>query len=183
MRDYLYIPLGGNRVSSSRLYINLSVVFLISGFWHGAAWTFVFWGAFHGAFLIFDRLFLLKVLKRIGKLPAIFITYIIVLIGWVFFRAENFAFAFDYTMQLFSFEGMSLSIFVKNRFWVMLILATLFSFFAFDKRVENWANNWFNSNHELGPILGKAILSLVLGTLCILEIYGSAFNPFIYFKF
>jgi len=56
MRDYLYIPLGGNRVKSkSRLYFNLSIVFLISGFWHGAAWTFIAWGIFHGAFLIFDK--------------------------------------------------------------------------------------------------------------------------------
>jgi len=60
MRDYLYIPLGGNRVSTMRLYFNLWVVFLISGLWHGAAWNFVIWGAFHGLFLVMDKLFLLK---------------------------------------------------------------------------------------------------------------------------
>ncbi|HNZ43107.1 MAG TPA: MBOAT family O-acyltransferase, partial [Bacteroidales bacterium] len=62
MRDYLYISLGGNRVSVPRMYFNLAFVFLISGFWHGAEWNFIFWGAFHGLFLILDRLFLLKLL-------------------------------------------------------------------------------------------------------------------------
>jgi alginate O-acetyltransferase complex protein AlgI len=63
MKDYLYIPLGGNKVKTkARLYLNLSIVFLISGFWHGAAWNFIAWGAFHGSFLILDRLFLLKLL-------------------------------------------------------------------------------------------------------------------------
>jgi len=71
MKNYLYIPLGGNRVSTNKMYFNLWVVFLISGLWHGAAWTFVIWGAFHGLFLILDRLFLLKVYKKIGKVPSI----------------------------------------------------------------------------------------------------------------
>ncbi|MEM8909230.1 MAG: MBOAT family O-acyltransferase, partial [Bacteroidota bacterium] len=89
MRDYLYIPLGGNRVSKRRMYFNLWTVFLLSGLWHGAAWTFVIWGAFHGLFLILDRLFLLRFLQKIGPLPAIFLTYVISLIGWVFFRAAD----------------------------------------------------------------------------------------------
>jgi len=96
MRDYLYIPLGGNRVSSNRLYLNLCIVFLISGFWHGAAWTFIFWGAFHGFFLVLDRLFLVNFLKRLGKIPSVILTYLVVLIGWIFFRSPNFSYAFDY---------------------------------------------------------------------------------------
>ena len=183
MRDYLYIPLGGNRVSQERLYFNLSVVFLISGFWHGAAWTFVFWGAFHGLFLILDRLFLVKFLNKLGKIPAIMLTYFIVLIGWVFFRSPDFSFAFDYILKLFAFEGNGLSLFIKNRFWVVLIFALFFSFYGIDKRVENWANNWYKSDKKLNPILGKATLCLLLGLLCLFEIYGAAFNPFIYFKF
>src|SRR5690606_8522302 len=67
MRDYLYIPLGGNRVDSkTRLYFNLWFVFLVSGLWHGASWNFVIWGAFHGFFLILDKIFLLQVLNKIG---------------------------------------------------------------------------------------------------------------------
>jgi len=75
MRDYLYIPLGGSRVSTNRrLYFNLWFVFLISGLWHGASWSFVVWGAYHGFFLVAERLFLLKVYRKIGKLPSVMIT-------------------------------------------------------------------------------------------------------------
>ena len=91
MRDYLYIPLGGNRVSGRRLYFNLMVVFLLSGLWHGAAWTFVIWGAIHGLFLIADRVFLLKAVSVWGKVPRMLLTYFVVLIAWVFFRAESLA--------------------------------------------------------------------------------------------
>ena len=71
MKDYLYIPLGGNRISVRRMYFNLWLVFLLSGLWHGAAWNFVIWGAFHGTFLVLDRLFLLRFYKKIGPIPSI----------------------------------------------------------------------------------------------------------------
>ena len=96
MRDYIYIPLGGNRVSTGRMYFNLWIVFLISGFWHGAAWTFIAWGAYHGLFLIADRIFLLKFYKKIGKLPSMVITFLIVVVGWIMFRADNIGQFWDY---------------------------------------------------------------------------------------
>ncbi|MFI5164794.1 MAG: MBOAT family O-acyltransferase, partial [Bacteroidia bacterium] len=85
MRDYLYIPLGGNKVSVPRMYFNLCFVFLISGLWHGAQWTFIIWGAYHGLFLVLDRLFLLKLTEKIGKIPRIIFAFFVVVIGWVFF--------------------------------------------------------------------------------------------------
>jgi len=99
MRDYLYIPLGGNKVSKPRLYFNLWVVFLISGLWHGAAWNFVVWGAFHGFFLIADRMFLIKLTKPLGKFTNIILTYFITLIGWVLFRADTLGFMVDECAQ------------------------------------------------------------------------------------
>src|ERR1700751_3147654 len=88
MRDYLYIPLGGNKVSGVRLYFNLWVVFLISGFWHGAEWTFILWGAYHGFFLAVERLFLLKITAKIGVFLRVLFTFFTVLFGWVLFRAQ-----------------------------------------------------------------------------------------------
>ena len=99
-RDYLYIPLGGNKVSKSRYILNIMVVFLLSGFWHGANWTFVVWGGLHGSYLIFSkissklRLFLVNLLKidyfpKTHSVIKIIITFILVDIGWVFFRAPN----------------------------------------------------------------------------------------------
>jgi len=101
MRNYLYIPLGGNKVSSTRLYFNLWIVFLASGLWHGASWSFIFWGAFHGFFLVIERAFLGKVLTKIGKIPSILITFFIVNIGWVFFRVEKISDAFCFVKQMF----------------------------------------------------------------------------------
>jgi len=106
MKEYLYIPLGGNKVrSKARLFLNLWIVFLISGLWHGASWNFVLWGAFHGTFLILDRLFLLKFLERIGKVLSTIITFIIVMIGWVLFRIEHVESALLFYKKLLMMRG------------------------------------------------------------------------------
>ena len=184
MRDYLYIPLGGNRVSTGRLYLNLSVVFLISGFWHGAAWSFIFWGGFHGLFLILDRLFLLDFLKRIGKIPAVFLTYLIVLIGWVFFRSETIIEAFQYCIQMFAFDFSSPGIYIPNKFYVYLLLGVLIAFSGVFERVEKTALNWYeNVNTSSLILIRKSFVSVMLFWWCLIEIFGSEFNPFIYFKF
>ena len=102
MKNYLYIPLGGNKVSStSRLYFNLWLVFILSGFWHGAAWTFIFWGIYHGIFLILERMFLLNLYKKMGRFIPVVITFVIASIGWIFFRADSFAFAKGLVLKLF----------------------------------------------------------------------------------
>lgn len=183
MRDYLYIPLGGNRVGPARLYFNLWVVFLISGLWHGAAWTFVFWGAFHGLFLILDRLFLVKTLQRTGKIPSILITYFIVLIGWIFFRSVSFEYAFQYLGLLFSFETAPLTVYLSARFWVFLALAVTFSFMGVFSKVEALGNRFFENESNLIWLTVKAMLCLLLIFLCLLELFASGFNPFIYFQF
>lgn len=99
-RDYVYIPLGGNRVSKLRQYINLVIVFFLCGLWHGASWNFVIWGLFHGSFLVIERLISgFKV-----KPPAIFCycyAMLIVLIGWVFFRSPDLKFAIDFLELMF----------------------------------------------------------------------------------
>ncbi len=89
IREYLYFPLGGNRKGERRTYLNLWICFLASGLWHGAAWTYVFWGAYNGAFLIFDRLFLLERFKRLPVWLANATTMLIVTVGWVIFRAPT----------------------------------------------------------------------------------------------
>ena len=184
MRDYLYIPLGGNRVSTGRLYVNLVTVFLISGFWHGAAWTFIFWGGFHGLFLILDRLFLLDFLKKIGKVPAVILTYIIVLIGWVFFRSETIVEAFQYCWQMFAFDFSTPGIFIPNKFYVYLLLGFLIAFSGISKKIEKTAQNWYENMQTNSLILiGKSFVSVLLFWWCLIEIFGSEFNPFIYFKF
>ena len=114
MRDYLYMPLGGNRVSSNaRLYTNLVVVFAISGIWHGASWNFLLWGLYHGAFLILDRLFLRKALDSIPAFCSRIITFSFVVVGWVFFAIEDFSVASEFISLLVSPQVFDLNSFAE----------------------------------------------------------------------
>ncbi|MDO8999331.1 MAG: MBOAT family O-acyltransferase [Bacteroidota bacterium] len=182
MKNYLYIPLGGNKVSKGRLYFNLWLVFLASGLWHGASWSFIFWGAFHGFFLVIERAFLGKILIAIGKIPAILITFFIVNIGWVFFRVDKISDAFNYLKKMFTLNFKS-EIKFDNEFITYFIIAIFFSFFAitnYTKKIQD--NIYFNSYSNLRHLTIVAI-SLVLFVLSVSSITSSGFNPFIYFRF
>ncbi|WP_219601027.1 MBOAT family protein [Hymenobacter sp. DG01] len=182
MRDYLYIPLGGNRVSAGRLYVNLSTVFILSGFWHGAAWNFIAWGAFHGLFLILDRLFLLRISQRLGAL-SIVPTFLVTIVGWVLFRAESLTNALAYLKQMFT-GGWAPLPFYTTEFWTVLVLAAGFSFMAALPRVERWEVSLFSTQpFALGRLVGVGLLTSGLLLLSLAYIIGSTFNPFIYFRF
>ncbi len=125
--NYLYIPLGGNRKGKGRMYFNLWLCFLLSGLWHGASWNFVLWGAFHGLFICADKLFLKNVLKKIGMLPSVVITFFLVAMGWVLFRVETAADAGAFYQALFAFKG-GLTVASDAQFWCVFVLAIAFSF-------------------------------------------------------
>ncbi|MCW3103491.1 MAG: hypothetical protein JWO09_1931 [Bacteroidetes bacterium] len=180
MRDYLYIPLGGNKVSDARLYFNLWVVFLISGFWHGAEWTFIAWGAYHGFFLAIERLFLLKLTSRIGIFFRIAFTFLIVVLGWVLFRAHNIQQAGSFFRKMFSFSTGGTHYFSPYLITMLLIAA----FFSFIPVVGRWAGREKNTAAAgIGITLFRVATIIVFLIICISEITSSDFNPFIYFKF
>jgi len=183
MKEYLYIPLGGNRVSKRRIYLNLWVVFLISGLWHGAAWNFVVWGAYHGLFLVADRLFLLKFYKKIGKAPSIIITFLITLVGWVLFRAADISLAGSYIQKMFAFEFDSVDISLNIKFYVILIIAVIFSFFGAFRGVEKWQEKVLDPVQKNKVIIAMTILASVFLIINIGSITSTGFNPFIYFRF
>jgi alginate O-acetyltransferase complex protein AlgI len=183
MRDYLYIPLGGNRLSEARMFFNLWLVFLISGFWHGAAWNFIIWGAFHGFFLIADRLFLLKFYSAIGKVPSILITFIITLIGWVLFRVDSMAMAFDYLNRMFAFNFTNDQLYFENKFYGILIIAVFFSFYGGIGKIEKWQENLYRQGKPLRVIFPMMAVSLLIFIVSLGSITSSGFNPFIYFRF
>ena len=125
MRNYLYIPLGGNRVeSTTRLYFNLWLVFLASGLWHGASWSFIIWGAYHGLFLVMERSFLNTFYQKIGRWFSIPLTFLVVVIGWVFFRIEHFQDAFTFLQTMFSFQS-GISIHLNLDYFVYMFLPKL----------------------------------------------------------
>ncbi len=185
MKNYLYIPLGGNRVNNKlRLYFNLWLVFLVSGLWHGASWNFVLWGAYNGFFLVLDRLFLLKVYEKLGKFLSTLITFFIVMTGWVFFRVDKVHDSFVYLKRMFTFHFSEshLSSF-DSQAYTFLFIAVFFAFFAFFKRGQKlqdaiYFGEYSNVKHTLIAIV--SVLLLVLSTA---SITATGFNPFIYFRF
>ncbi|HEX8656786.1 MAG TPA: MBOAT family protein, partial [Hymenobacter sp.] len=182
MRDYLYIPLGGNRVKPSRLYINLWTVFILSGFWHGAAWNFIAWGAYHGLFLVLDRLVLLRLSQRLGAL-SIVPTFAVTVVGWVLFRAETLAGAGRYIGAMFG-AGTGAGPAFSCEFWVTLGLAAAGAFAAAQPAVERGELRLLATTHfTMGQALGISLVTALLLVLSVSYIVGSSFNPFIYFRF
>ncbi len=186
MKDYLYIPLGGNRVDTKfRLYFNLWFVFLVSGLWHGAAWNFIAWGAFHGFFLILDRVFWGKAMQKIGKYPSIIITFVITMVGWVLFRSETISQVFWFTKKMFIFDNQSdVSLYFGGKFINILVLAFFFSFITLSKwglKIQDFV--FFKSEYRFRTYCLFSVIIFLLLTLSTSSITSSGFNPFIYFRF
>lgn len=183
MRNYLYIPLGGNRVKHTwRLYLNLWIVFLASGFWHGAMWSFVIWGAYHGTFLVLERAFLLKVYKKIGRFPSMVITFIVVVVGWVFFKLENTERAWVYIKSMFSFSYTE-TYYWDLEFWTYFFIAVFFAFFAVPRIGRKIQDKIYFHAYGLKKHLVMTAAAVALFVLCVSYIAVDGFNPFIYFRF
>ncbi len=183
MKNYLYIPLGGNQVKTKRrLFFNLWLVFLFSGLWHGASWSFVLWGAYHGTFLVLERLFLLKVYEKIGKFLSTLITFFIVIIGWVFFRIEHISDSCLVIKRMFAFDNRRLPD-VDPEFIFFFCLAVLFSFFTYFQIGQKLQEKIFVAEYSLRRHVSVALISFALLILSISSITSFGFNPFIYFRF
>lgn len=183
MRDYLYIPLGGNRVSKSRLYFNLIIVFVLSGLWHGASWNFMIWGAYHGLFIILDRLFLEKFLLKAGKFGANIFTFFVVMLGWLIFRIEDLSRFKIYFLELFRFSNFEIPNTFKS-FYFILLLAVFFSFIAKFKIGKRLDKFFFEKDeYQIHQHLGLSFIAFILLILSLSSITSSGFNPFIYFRF
>jgi alginate O-acetyltransferase complex protein AlgI len=184
MRDYLYIPLGGNRVKTKgRLYWNLWVVFLLSGLWHGASWNFVLWGAWHGLFLVLDRIFLAKLLDKVPRLLRVAFTFFVVVMGWVLFRVDGLAEAGHYYARLFAFDFGYFGVATHLEFFVVMGLAVFFSFFTLLKIGQKAETAIYRETYRLPAMTAVLLTSFALFILCLASITTFSFNPFIYFRF
>ena len=183
-REYLYFPLGGNRVGKFRTYLNQWIVFLTSGFWHGAAWNFLFWGAYHGTLLCVERAFLLKRSQKLPRFIRWGVTFFLIMIGWVFFRADSIHLAFSYIGNLFNFSSWythinpSFILTIDRREWFVFALACIISFLPLLKRTCSWLTAQASTHPQLysAGVLGLFILSA-------LKVITGANSPFIYFRF
>jgi len=183
-RDYLYIPLGGNRNSQLSTYRNLFIVFFLTGLWHGATWSFVLWGLFHGALIVVERLGFDRVLDRMPKPLAWMYAMLVVLIGWVFFRIESIENAFGFLAVMFgsgSVDGMVPLQFLDRERVAVLIVAIIFSSslpLLLAERMKRIGDRL--------PVLTELLTTLALLAmflLCVLYENAGSYNPFIYFRF
>ncbi len=183
MRNYLYIPLGGNRCSKPRMYFNLWVVFLLSGLWHGASWNFVIWGAYHGFWLVLERIGLGKIYEKMGKIPSVIITFLIVTIGWAIFRIENLSDAFTFVSRLFAFDFQTIIPIQSLQFFITLVIGLIFAFISLlsiGKKLQNFV---FFTNFSKKQHLAAWSASIFLLLFCLGALNAVGFSPFIYFRF
>jgi alginate O-acetyltransferase complex protein AlgI len=180
MRDYLYIPLGGSRKGSARLYVNLSLVFILSGLWHGAAWTFVFWGAYHGLWLVLERV---QRNLRIPELPTSLgglWTFLRVVFGWVLFRAESMPQAWRWVNSMGRLDG---DFNHQAQVYVSLAVAAVASFWAFRPRWQKAEADFWTQGLTSRAALTYSIIGLLLVGASTARIVSGNYNPFIYFQF
>ena len=188
-KDYVYIPLGGNRKGVTRGYINLMIIFLLSGIWHGANWTFVIWGLFHGFFLLLEEF--IPRLKKLPKVLSNIYALLVVTVGFVVFRADTISQGIAFIGKMFSgfnfsAEAVSLAVQPLTPFFIVMFVVAILCCGPLAK-VTSYVKNLEstpNSTKKEKLLYGASfVLSVVVLGWCILRLAGGSYNPFIYFRF
>ena len=187
-RDYVYIPMGGNREGGFKTYRNLLLVFFLTGLWHGASWTFIFWGMFHGLFLVIERLGFSRILEKNSFFAHIY-TLLVVLVAWVFFRAESFSQAGNFICNMAGLGNWNkntdlILMFMHRGFIGALLLAVLGSAGILEKIARYLQHHSHQSIIYSGIYSGLAAgaILLIIG-FSTLFLISDTYNPFIYFRF
>lgn len=185
-RDYVYIPLGGNRCSRGRHILNLMIVWTLTGLWHGANWTFVVWGIYFGVLLILEKYVLSGILEKAPKVIRHLYTLILVMIGWVLFRSNTIHDAAAYLRVMFSGlagSGTDRAIFFLRQYYLELILAVIASVPIKEKAEQLLERYQDNCAVYLIQTFGPKIFALLVFLLSYMKLVSGSFNPFIYFQF
>lgn len=190
-RDYLYIPLGGNRHGSTRTYINLIIVFLLTGLWHGASWTFVIWGLWHGIFLMIERTNIGKILEHLWIPLQYIYTMTVVMIGWILFRSDNFSYTISFLRAMVGLGNGSgieynINLYWNNGLQIAILLGIILSTDIIYK-IRDAINIHMPKINNNGYFYVKPYMSIVIHlSILILSSFSLAsgtHNPFIYFRF
>ena len=180
IREYLYVPLGGNRYGEWRTYLNLWICFLASGIWHGASWNFVLWGAYNGLFLTLDRMFLLRLLDRAGALVSTTVTLLIVMIGWVIFRTSSIGELGAYLAALLPQGRAGAFLELAPDVLVTVLIGSTLSLLPATPLFPRLAN-LYEKNTILRTLAEVGLLLLFV--VAIARAITVPFKPFIYFRF
>jgi len=181
-RDYVYISLGGNRKGKVVTYINLLIVFFVTGFWHGASWNFLIWGLFHGFFIVVERMGFEKILKKLWYPFQHFYAVTIVIVAWVFFRADNLSHALLYLKKMFIYDSTNIFyssyfkyIYIDCNLIITFIAAIIFAMPTYPFLLKRFNKSW----HRNFCVL----ILMLLFLLSIVYLVSDSYNPFIYFRF
>lgn len=181
-RDYLYIPLGGNRVDKNTYIRNIFIVWFCTGLWHGANWTFILWGLYYGCLLLLEKFFLREKLEKLPKPISHIYTLLVVLIGWVFFMSPNITTAFT---TLGKMIGIGATTFANNQakfmlksYFLLFVLAILLSTKVYDK-IQIFVYN----QYKMKAVYTTWTIYIILIIVCIAFIVGGTYHSFLYFAF
>ncbi|MGN0678457.1 MAG: MBOAT family O-acyltransferase, partial [Oscillospiraceae bacterium] len=181
-RDYVYIPLGGNRKGLPKQIRNIAVVWLLTGFWHGASWNFVLWGVFYGVLLICEKLFLLKWLEKIPAFVGHIYTTLTVLLSWVLFAFDDLGRGFEFLKVMFGGGAglVSNGTMYQLLSYLPLILICIIASTPLAKllytKLSNKANDGVMLTADVARIVGISVLSVAF-------LISGSYNPFLYFRF
>ena len=180
-RDYVYIPLGGNRHGLPRQLFNILVVWMLTGLWHGAAWNFVLWGLYFALLLIAEKLFLGKALDRLPRFAGHIYALLAVVVGWVIFNSPDFSTAFAWLAAMFTPTAGGAgagahALFLLGEYKAELAVSVLLCVPAAKALSDRFGN-------RPAYMLLRDVLTCALFMLCIACVVSSSFNPFIYFRF
>lgn len=185
-RDYVYIPLGGNKKGIKRQILNLFIVWTLTGLWHGAQWNFILWGLYYFIFLMLEKFILKKYLKNTPNFLKHLYTITIVLIGWILFRAESLTTCYNMIKYLFSFnftsQALQQSRIYIETYYVYFILAIIFSIPIYPY-IINKIQNLKNKNLKITLEILHYIFLITIFIISIMFLAKSNYNPFIYFRF
>ena len=185
-RDYVYIPLGGNRKGKKRQIINMFIVWTLTGFWHGAEWNFIFWGIYYFIFLVLEKYVFKNIIKKMPSFIGHIYTLIIVYIGWIIFRCDNLSSLVLYFKSLFTFNITNvslneLSVYIET-YWVYFILAFVFQTPIYYKLIDKIDKMKKSRLKIVLNIIHYSVL-LIIFIIAVMFLAYSSYNPFIYFRF
>lgn len=181
-RDYLYIPLGGNRVDKNTYIRNIFIVWFCTGLWHGANWTFILWGLYYGCLLLLEKFFLREKLEKLPKPISHIYTLLVVLIGWVFFMSPNITTAFTTLGKMISIGTTTFANnqakFMLKSYFILFVLAILLSTKVYD-RIQIFVYN----QYKMKAVYTTWTIYIILIIVCIAFIVGGTYHSFLYFAF
>ena len=180
-KEYLYIPLGGNRCGLARQALNLLIVWSLTGFWHGAGWNFVMWGLYYFVILFIEKLFLLKALDKLPKLFRHVYALLLIVIGWVIFASDDVGVLLPYLGSMFGANGAVGGMDVYTLFTkAVLIVICCVASTELPKRLFLSATGAMN---EKAAFTIKSVMTIALLALSMILLIGDSYNPFLYFRF